>query len=471
MHFILCFVGILIGAAYLFGQTNVSGGIYQNTTWSLSGTPYIVTGSIVVFPGKTLTIEPGCEVRFTADNTFNTGNFQYLEIRGSLVAVGTYANKIRFTSSDTTDGFYNWLGINIKGSQGGNVQLDHIELYNSFYGINNDISEQGVTYSWTNCKFKNNNYALQLNADMIYTGCLFEKNGVGQAAQISYGTLTATNCLFTENFCAFTWSNGINVDNCVFSGNSNTIVGSPGSIQNSLFTNNVIGIAESASKQINNCIFDGNDLAIDDNGGSIITNSQFYNNAIAIKLGEGSLLSNNVIENNGTGVQVRGSNPSGSQITNNQLCFNTNYNLENLTDKNFQVNANCFCSTDSAEIENTIYDGYDDITRGLVNYAIYDDSCENVLDYVTKVLLNETGGLSLALQNEYTIYPNPTNGVLFIVMPSENTDYFRVTDSRGKKVLEGKLNGTATQISLTELTSGPYFLEVGERQPMRVVRQ
>jgi hypothetical protein len=42
----------------------------------------------------------------------------YLEIRGALVALGTDANKIKFTSSDTTDGFQNWLGINIKGSQG-----------------------------------------------------------------------------------------------------------------------------------------------------------------------------------------------------------------------------------------------------------------------------------------------------------------------------------------------------------------
>jgi len=109
---------IIFSVGVSFSQTSVSGGIYQNTTWTAAGSPYIVTGSIVVFPGKTLTIEPGCEVRFTADYSFNTGNFMYLEIRGALVALGTDANKIKFTSSDTTDGFQNWLGINIKGSQG-----------------------------------------------------------------------------------------------------------------------------------------------------------------------------------------------------------------------------------------------------------------------------------------------------------------------------------------------------------------
>jgi hypothetical protein len=47
-----------------------------------------------------------------------------------------------------------------------------------------------------------------------------------------------------------------------------------------------------------------------------------------------------------------------------------------------------------------------------------------------------------------------------------------VIDSRGRKVLEGKLNGTETQISLKELTTGSYILQVGkERLPVRVIKQ
>lgn len=54
-------IAFFLSSFYVNSQTTVSGGIYQNTTWTLAGSPYIVTGSIVVFPGKTLTIEPGCE--------------------------------------------------------------------------------------------------------------------------------------------------------------------------------------------------------------------------------------------------------------------------------------------------------------------------------------------------------------------------------------------------------------------------
>jgi hypothetical protein len=54
----------------IFSQTSVQGGIYNNTTWTLANSPYTITGSVVVFPGKTLTIEPG--VQILIDNSSNS---------------------------------------------------------------------------------------------------------------------------------------------------------------------------------------------------------------------------------------------------------------------------------------------------------------------------------------------------------------------------------------------------------------
>ena len=459
MKTLLLFFSIIASSAVI-AQTSVSGGIYNNTTWNLAGSPYLVTGSIVVFPNRTLTIEPGVEVIVSADYTFNTGNFIYLEVRGSLIANGTSNAPIVFTSSDTTTGFYNWEGIRIKGSQGGTVQMNHFELHNSWYGIYNDISQPGVSYVFDECYFRSNQYGLQLNADMVYNNCIFESNGVGQAAQISYGSLTATNCQFLNNFCSFTWSNNINVNNCLFSGNQNNIIGSPGIIQNSQFYNNTFGMTEISNITVNQCVFDGNGTGIDGSSTCVITNSTFTNNSIAVKIGDASTVSQNTITDNSIGVQVLGYDPNTTSIDSNLICNNSVHNLENLTDKNYQVNLNCFCSQDSTIIENGIFDGYDDITRGLVNYAIYDDSCQTVVSYVTKIDLGGPAGLT-ALDEQWNTWFDGES----LVIENNIPGIFSIYDIQGTRIMNASATVGLNKISLI-LPQGLYLVgrEGGQTQ-------
>jgi hypothetical protein len=78
----------LCDVALLNAQTNVSGNITVNTTWTVAGHPYQIIGDVGVYAGVTLTIEPGVRVQFA-------GNYN-IQVQGNLIAVGTPSNKIVF---------------------------------------------------------------------------------------------------------------------------------------------------------------------------------------------------------------------------------------------------------------------------------------------------------------------------------------------------------------------------------------
>lgn len=84
-------------------STPVGGPITSDTTWMLSGSPYIVVSSIDVWQNVTLTIEPGVVVKFDPDRS--------LEVNGTLIAQGTPENPIVFTSNTPVPARGDWRGI------------------------------------------------------------------------------------------------------------------------------------------------------------------------------------------------------------------------------------------------------------------------------------------------------------------------------------------------------------------------
>jgi len=87
IKFLLIVMLVTIICVSASAQTNVNGGIYTNTTWTVATVLTLLLDTIVVFPGVTLTIEPGVTVEF-ADG-------KYVEIRqGSLIALGNAADSI-----------------------------------------------------------------------------------------------------------------------------------------------------------------------------------------------------------------------------------------------------------------------------------------------------------------------------------------------------------------------------------------
>ena len=81
----------------------MTGFIASNTTWSpATCDPYTVTGSVIVQSGATLTIEAGTTIKFNS--------LKALTVQGTLIARGTDASPITFTSNvGTSKGDWSYI--------------------------------------------------------------------------------------------------------------------------------------------------------------------------------------------------------------------------------------------------------------------------------------------------------------------------------------------------------------------------
>jgi hypothetical protein len=90
----LCAVCTLACAATAQAQTAVNGTVLGDTRWSLSGSPYVLSGEVLVPSGVTLTIEAGVVVSMAANAKFTVQS-------GAVQALGTAAQPIQVISDKT----------------------------------------------------------------------------------------------------------------------------------------------------------------------------------------------------------------------------------------------------------------------------------------------------------------------------------------------------------------------------------
>lgn len=460
-NLIVLLVGFLVSLATFKAQTNVSGGIYQNTTWTLANSPYQVNGSVVVFPGNTLTVEPGVTIIINNTNAQNI----YIETRGTLNLVGTsQAPIIVKTMVDTTN--IGWEGFKCTSSQGGILNADFFHLSNALTPFAYETPLP--LYQYTNCRFAHCGQAITVGNEVVLTNCQFRGNEV---AVYGWSYFTVNNCYFKDNNTAiYAYSTAFTLSNSTFLENGNGVVFASAvfdsmNISNCLFQNNISGISYPNNGIIENCILLDNTTAILGSYNCEIKNNVIEYNVLGVNISVLTSLTNNQINNNMGGVRISdiSSVTNAPIIQNNEICSNINFNVDNNTNVNYSLLSNCFCGLDSAGIEQYLIDGYDDITKGLINYQVFDTTCTTILTTVLKfngIAGNESTPFDMNLKIE-----NPVSDQLHIL---SNTPISELTlsDMQGKTY---QLNAVETNVyDVSNLSNGIYFITRANEQPLSI---
>lgn len=273
---------LLFFAPCAFSQTNVSGFINANTTWTLAGSPYIVTGNALLSQGFTLTIDPGVVVKFDSNKA--------LQFDGQLIAIGTVSQRIVFTSNQTnpqpgdwaklhfsdfsTDAVYNAQGNYVSGTilkycdvlYAGSLMWGSVDIQQCSPYFNHCRIMYG---SWSGINFNADNFTIDssrisdcpkrgiyyVGGHFLMRNDTFISNGEGaihiqQSGDTIQSRILDSYFRFNAMYGAISWLNNglqrVTITGNRFSNNAGTVVavrGSYDTISCNTFTNNTGGPA------------------------------------------------------------------------------------------------------------------------------------------------------------------------------------------------------------------------------------
>lgn len=402
---LLLFSILLLFNFFSFSQTNISGSIFSSTTWTQNNSPYIVSGNLVIFQDAHLTIEPGVIVRFEQ----GAG----IELRGTMSALGNSSNRIVFTSNLPSPFKGSWAGIKVLGTT-------------NPLGVGDQLTMEFVDGEYANVFV---NLEAAYHGPYIFKHCYFSQN----TKVNEDGGMPLTSF----DYCKFD-SNTQGLDWCQFES----------LVTNCEFTNNVKGLVGIAT--IENCYFSGNtEFGLEPYG--ITTGCTIVNNTLGVKGSFNSVnhtFTNNIVQNNVIGIDILGFFNDANELSGNQICNNSDYNVRLLNSNNADLSNNCWCSEDDTYIRSTIFDGYVDNSYGLVTFNPTLTPCEL-----------STGELNPEKVLDINIYPVPFKDHFSIEIASEKNFNLTLYDFVGRVILETTVNRTS-RISTEELIPGTFIYTI-----------
>ncbi len=181
------------------GPTYVQGFISGDTTWDVSGSPYVVIGDVTVDSGATLTVSAGTTVLFNEART--------LYVAGTLLVEGTSSVPVVFESNATAPSTGDWDGIQVQ--LGGATNMTNCRILNATWGITLKSNGNFIRL----CTISHNSVAgVQMNAD----GNTLESSNISNNGVGIY-LFEARNNVVTENNVT---NNGIGISHILSSGNT-----------------------------------------------------------------------------------------------------------------------------------------------------------------------------------------------------------------------------------------------------------
>lgn len=343
----IAFSLFLILSNSAFSQTNVSGVISSNTTWTKAASPYNVTGNILVNSGVVLTINDGVTIKVNGD--------YYIKIEGNLNAVGTTNSKIIFESNSQSPTRRNWQGIQIRPTGGSTLNSDQSYLSGTrlknvviknatkgvyVYGTGIHISDvefnendfgveirSSVNVVLDNNRFVNNNYG-------IYTE--YEAYGGDGTSNIE-NTYILNNTFSSNTNGAYFFLNqrqfkNLNIKSNLFDNNTIGLTFSGGgygcSVQSATISQNTFLSNQTYGLKVGQIMSQASDARTP--YAFIVEKNSFIDNGVYWEYGGGaggatSSFSNNVISTkNGTSLVIKGESSRSDLFSKNYIYSNIN---------------------------------------------------------------------------------------------------------------------------------------------------